>query len=80
MVLPILPESCVTSLSGMVLPILPESCGDAEEQCIILEAASALQFSLGLREDLPKGFELVGDIRGALNFLFASRDAKPCRH
>ena len=45
-----------------------DSSRDAGKQFVLHSAASTVMFSLGLREELSSG---------ALNFLFASRDAKP---
>lgn len=67
-------------LLGGVFPTFSESSGDAEVQIVLQETASTLQYSLGLREELLSRLAFIGDgdIRGALKFLFASRDAKPC--
>lgn len=63
------------------LPELSKSTKDAEELFVLVAAASNVSWSWGLtdKESTVIWFVAVGDIRGALNFLFASRDAKPLK-
>ena len=64
-------------LARGTVPMFSDSSRDAGKQFILHSAASTVMYSLGLREELSSGLGWLGDIRGALNFLFASRDAKP---
>lgn len=59
--------------SGGVLSTFSGLNGDSEEA----RAFFTLQCSWELGEDLSTGLGSIGDFRGAVKFLFASRDAKP---
>lgn len=54
-----------------------ESVQDEKEQPISEEVSSILSFSSEVKQSVGLGLGLLGDVRGALKFLLASRDVKP---
>lgn len=66
----------LTELLWGKFPTVSSSMRDDDWQ-LISQLASAVWCSPGLREEVSSGLKWFGDIRGVVNFLFASRDAKP---
>lgn len=62
---------------GMGYAVLERSNDAVSEQLILVAICSTSTSSLEMREELELGLELLGDICGALKFLFASIEAKP---